>query len=95
MIEPCAPDDAGLAFKGPEEALSSVLAYAKGIGATLLWREDERVSGPFLLMRYRTAEQVRPAEQLHRAFTEGMFPDVEAFVLEPADESLRRKMRGF
>jgi hypothetical protein len=46
-------------------------------------------------MRYGTAPQVKPAEKLYGAFIEGMFPDVEAFVLEPADENLRPEMRGF
>lgn len=55
MIERCTPREAGMAFKGPEEALRKMLAYAEEIGAALVWREDNRVEGPFLLMRYGTA----------------------------------------
>ena len=83
-----------MAFTGSPEVLSNMLAFAQATGAVLLWREDERLPSPFLLLQVSSEAEVRPAEGLYSAFVEGKFPGVEGRVLEPADDDLRRLMRG-
>ena len=94
MTEPTKPDEAGMAFSGTPEALSAMLAYAESTGAVLLWRQDERLPSPFLLLRVSGADEVRPAEGLYDAFIAGKFRGVQGHVLEPANDDLRRLMRG-
>jgi hypothetical protein len=93
-VQPCSDEDAGMAFTGTDEALSDMMDYAEATGAPLLWKDDPRLPSPFLLLRVEGAQHVRPAEGLYRAFIEGKFPGVEAQVMEPRDEHLRRLMRG-
>lgn len=92
--KPCSPDEGGMAFTGTPGALSTLLAFADQTGAVLLWREDERLPSPFLLLRVSCAAEVKPAERLYAAFLEGKFPGVERRALAPTDDHLGRQMLG-